>query len=62
MDLGILTFFIFCVMCGLEKLGLESFKDWGGRGCHKFVPVLAGDKSKIAPRGDLCDQPPGCIS
>ena len=40
----------------------ESFKDWGGRGCHKFVPVFGGDKSKIVSRGDLCDQPSGEMS
>ena len=31
----------------------------GGRGCHKFVPILVGDGTKIAPPGDLFDQPPG---
>ena len=31
----------------------------GGRwGCHKFVPVLGGGGPKIAPAGDLFDQPP----
>ena len=36
----------------------ESFNDWGGgRGCHKFVPVLGGDGTKIDPHGDLRDQP-----
>ena len=30
-----------------------------GRGCNKFVPVLGGDGAKIAPPGDLFDQPPG---
>ena len=34
----------------------------GGRGCHKFVPVSGGDKSKIAPRRDLCDPPSGGMS
>ena len=33
-----------------------------GRGCHKFVPVLVGDGSKIASPGDLFDQPPGEVS
>ena len=43
--------------CGLD---LESFHDLGGgRGCHKFVPVLGGDGTKIAPPGDLFDRPPG---
>ena len=32
---------------------------WGGRGCDKFVPVLRGDGTKIAPPGDLFDQLPG---
>ena len=40
----------------------ESFKEWGGGGDDKFVPVLGGEKSKIDPRGDLCDQPPGKMS
>ena len=31
----------------------------GGRGCHKFVPVLGGNGTKKAPPGDLFDQPPG---
>ena len=42
---------------------IESFNDWGGgRGCHNFVPVLGGDGTKIAPTGDILDQPPGEIS
>ena len=28
-------------------------------GCNKFVPVLRGDGTKIAPPGDLFDKPPG---
>ena len=41
----------------------ETFNDWGGgRGCHKFVPVSGGDGTKIAPPGDLFDQPPGKMS
>ena len=41
----------------------ESLNDWGrGRGCHKFVPVLGGDGTKIAPPKDLFDQPPGEMS
>ena len=31
----------------------------GGRGCHKFVPVLGGDGTKMAPPEDLFDQPSG---
>ena len=27
-------------------------------GCNKFVPVLRGDGTKIAPPGDLFDKPP----
>ena len=30
-----------------------------GRGSHKFVPVLVGDGTKIAPPGDLFYQPLG---
>ena len=40
----------------------SSFNDWGGRGCNKFVPVLGGDGTKIAPPGDLVDQPLGKVS
>ena len=31
----------------------------GGRGCNIFVPVLGGNSTKIAPAGDMLDQPPG---
>ena len=31
----------------------------GGRGCNKFVPVSGGSGTKIAPTGDIFDQPPG---
>ena len=31
----------------------------GGRGCNKFVPVLGGNGTNIAPTGDIFDQPPG---
>ena len=41
---------------------LESFNEWEGRGCHKFVPVSGGDGTKITPTGDLFDQPPGEMS
>ena len=27
---------------------LGSFSDWGAQGCHKFVPVLGGDGTKLA--------------
>ena len=35
-----------------------SFNDRGRRGCHKFVPVLGGDSTKIDPPRELFDQPP----
>ena len=41
---------------------LDSFNDWGERGCNKYVPVLGGDGTKIAPTGDIFDQPPGGMS
>ena len=31
----------------------------GGRGCNIFFPVLGGNGTKIAPTGDIFDQPPG---
>ena len=31
----------------------------GGRGCNRFVPLLGGNGTKIAPTGDIFDQPPG---
>ena len=30
----------------------------GGRGCHKSVPILGEDSTKIAPPGVSFDQPP----
>ena len=33
-----------------------------GRGCNKFVPVLRGNGTKVAPTGDICVQPPGEMS
>ena len=33
-----------------------------GRGCHKCVPVLGGDGTKISPTGDIFDQSPGEMS
>ena len=45
------------------KMLFESFNDWGaGRGCHKFVPVLGGDGTKIAPPGDIFDRSRGEMS
>ena len=35
---------------------IDPFNDWGGRGCNKFVQ---GNGTKIAPTGDIFDQPPG---
>ena len=34
----------------------------GGRGCNKCVPVLRGNGTKIAPTGDIFDQPCGGVS
>ena len=45
----------------LHATAFESFNDWGGRGCHKFVSVFLGGVTKIAPAGDLFDQPTGEI-
>ena len=36
-----------------------SRNDRGRRGCRKFVSVLGGDGTKIAPPGDIFDHPPG---
>ena len=44
-----------------KHTGLDQFNDWGGRGCNIFVPVLGGNGTKIAPTGDIFDQPPGRI-
>ena len=38
----------------------DKFNDWGGGGgCNIFVPVLGGKGTKIAPIGNMFDQPPG---
>ena len=42
-----------------ENHSSESFNHWGGRGCHKFVPVWGGNGTILAPPGDLFDQPLG---
>ena len=34
----------------------------GGGGCNKFVPVVRRNGTKIAPTGDIFDQPPGGMS
>ena len=44
---------------GCSVLTCDPFNEWGGRGCHKFVPVLGGDGTEITPPGDIFDQPPG---
>ena len=36
----------------------DPFNDWGGPGCNDFVPVLGEKSTKIAPTGDIFDQPP----
>ena len=38
----------------------DPFNDWGGgAGMNNFVPVFGGNGTKIAPTGDIFDQPPG---
>ena len=45
---------------GCRRSMCDPFNDWGGgRGCNKFVPVLRGNGSKIAPTGEKFDQSPG---
>ena len=39
----------------------DPFNDWGGLGRNKFVPVFGGNGTKIAPTGDIVDQPPSQI-
>ena len=42
---------------------MDPSNDWGGeRACNKFVRVLGGDGTNIAPTGDISDQLPGGIS
>ena len=38
------------------------FSDWDGGGYRKFVPVLGGDGTKLAPIGDIFNQPSGELS
>ena len=38
----------------------KSFNDWGE--FRKFVPILGGDGTKIAPPRDIFDQTPGKMS
>ena len=43
-----------------KELPKGQSNDWGaGRDCNIFVPVLRGNDTKIAPIGDIFDQPPG---
>ena len=42
-------------------MAVDPFNDWRGRGYNKFVPVLGGNGTIIAPTGDIFDQPPGGI-
>ena len=41
------------------KHAVASSTIGGGGGCNIFVPVLGGKGTKIAPIGDIFDQPPG---
>ena len=41
---------------------LGSVQRLRGEECNKFVPVLRGDGTKIAPTGDIFDQPSGGMS
>ena len=44
----------------LLRIGfIRQVQRLGGRGCNIFVPVLGGNGTKIAPTGDIFDQPPG---
>ena len=45
-----------------KEMDKDPFNDWGGRGCNKFVPVLGGDGTEIAPTGDIIDQYHGGMS
>ena len=38
------------------------FSDWEGGGCRKFVPVLGGDGTKLAPIRDIFNQASGELS
>ena len=43
----------------VSKVSGDKFNDWGERGCNIFVPVLGGNGTKIAPTGEILNQPPG---
>ena len=50
------------VIGGLLLVGpVQGFRGGGG-GCNNFVPVLRGNGTKIAPTGDIFDQPFGGMS
>ena len=49
-----------CYICGSEEQTRPTIRR--ERGCNKFVPVLGGDVTKIAPAGDISDQLPGGMS
>ena len=42
-----------------EDVFLTSSAVGGRRGCNIFVLILGGNCTKIAPTGDIFDQPPG---
>ena len=42
-----------------HEVGMTRSTLGGGRGCYQFVPTLGGNGTKIAPTGDIFDQPPG---
>ena len=47
---------------GLDSVPAELLKRQVqrlGGGCNIFVPVVGGNGTKIAPTGDIFDQPPG---
>ena len=54
---------VYCVLTlGNSRGATRSTIGGEGGGCHNFVPVLGGNGTKIAPPGDLFDQPPGEMS
>ena len=46
----------------IKLVTITSCSTIGGGGGHKFVPVLGGNGTKIAPPEDLFDQPPDGMS
>ena len=51
-----------CCLVTIDQSIWTRSTNGGGRGCNNFVPVLGGDGIKIAPTGDIFDQPPGGMS